>query len=77
VFLLIVVFLFFCFLMVLGGGGWFWGLLIFLILGFLALMAMWSPSSNGTNVAMTYGDRDQVEEDLDELDDFMDMQDDV
>ena len=64
--------------MLLGGGGLIWGLLIFLVLAFLALLMMWSPSPGTVSgVAGTGEVMNEDEEDLDELDDFMDMQDDV
>ena len=75
--LLLVVIGFFCLVMALGGGGLIWALAGFGILGFLLLLALMPmPSAGRTSGGMHAPQRSRGEE-LDELDDFMDMQDDV
>ncbi len=78
VLLLIVLLELFCLMMVIGGGGWPWALAGLAILGFLVLVALKPMPSGGEGVTDSARKpcRPRVE-DLDELDDFMDMQDDV
>jgi hypothetical protein len=75
--LLIVVIGFFCLLMALGGAGWLWALAGFGIFGFLLLLAFLPKPSGGTGSREMRVRGAAGREDLDELDDFMDMQDDV
>jgi len=77
--ILLLVFGFFCLIMVFGGGGWLWaiaglGVLAFLLFSvYVGERLPWPPEAGKVQ---RRGPR-AGEEDLDELDDFLDMQDDV